>query len=655
MTQVTHRGTWLPSAHSRSSVQAACFVRGVIAAGLGLGSLAVLVMVLWISSPYPDSGPGGALRLAAGLWLLAHGVELVRYDTLSGGPAPVGLTPMLLIALPLWLTHRAARDAMDGEGDEEGEGEGSVGGDGRAYGAPGDVASAGAAFLGVVSGYVGVGVFAVFYAHGGPLPAGLVSAAVHLPLVAAAGAAGGVWTANGRPRGPLPGWVPGGAREALVRPWLRVALRAAGAGVVALTCGGSVLALASLVWHAGAAQGAVLQLAGDWSGRLAVLLLVLALAPNAAVWAAAYGLGPGFALGAGATAAPLGVVGPPALPHFPLVAALPAGEAATPVHWATLAVPVVGAGAVAWFTVRTAAPPFAVREEAWTLRETAATAALAGSGCGMAMAVLAALAAGPLGVGALAEFGPVWWRTGGAAVVWTVTLGVPAALILRVWRLRDRTPRSWRRAARAEAAAAREAGPAKRGWWRRGSAEEPRLVREAEATVGGGRRGWWRRGSGPESGAQQVEEVANGAKRGWWRRGREVAAVTDSADVAPWWRPGGRGSVGDDVSGPYDSEADFLPIGDPGATVGVDWRDSGVREVRWATLKESSGGPMAGFPAAPAPHEPQTPGPQARRDPGLPPGGRLPKPVEPPGSPLPPATAPPGELPDGPAGREEPR
>nr|MDT0525922.1 hypothetical protein [Streptomyces sp. DSM 41633] len=36
------------------------FLGGALAAGLGLGVFAVLVMVLWISSPYPDSGPGGA-------------------------------------------------------------------------------------------------------------------------------------------------------------------------------------------------------------------------------------------------------------------------------------------------------------------------------------------------------------------------------------------------------------------------------------------------------------------------------------------------------------------------------------------------------------------------------------------------------------------
>ncbi|MGW7055980.1 cell division protein PerM [Streptomyces sp. NPDC054887] len=631
MTQVTPRGTWVPSVPSRSSAQAACCVRGVVAAGLGLGSFAVLVTVLWISSPHPDSGPGGALRVAAGLWLLAHGVELVRYDTLSGLPAPVGLTPMLLVALPLWLTHRAARDAVDGGGGEEGE--------------SGPRVSGGVALCGVVGGYAAVGAAAFLYAYGGPLPAAPLSAVLHLPLVAALGAGAGVWTGGGLP---LAGW-PQGVREVVVRPRFRVALRAAGAGVVGLVGGGGVVALAGLVWHAGAAQAVFLQLAGDWSGRLALALLVVALAPNAAVWGAAYGLGPGFALGTGATVAPLGVWGTPALPHFPLLAALPGGTGPIPVQWATLAVPVGAAGALAWFTVRAAAPPFAVREEAWSARDTAAAAALAGVGCGAGAAVLAALAGGPLGVRALSEFGPVWWLTGGAAAVWTVALGVPAALILRAWRLRDRTPRSWRRAAKteeagvapvvsavrpAEVAGGEDTGAAKRRWWRRGSTgteTERTASADDDGTSGAGRR-WWRprRADGADgadgvtsgSAPRRVDGGGSGTAGSapWWRARRAMGGQSGTSGSAPWWRPGGTG--GD--TGPYDSEADFLPIGDPDATVGADWHESGSRELRWAALKEASGGLMAAFPApSTTPEEPnpakQHPsGPPPRTGPGVP-------------------------------------
>ncbi|TXS20676.1 helix-turn-helix domain-containing protein, partial [Streptomyces sp. ms191] len=47
--------------------------------------------------------------------LYAHGVDLVRTDTLSGVAAPLGVAPMLLMVLPGWLAHRAARDTSDAE------------------------------------------------------------------------------------------------------------------------------------------------------------------------------------------------------------------------------------------------------------------------------------------------------------------------------------------------------------------------------------------------------------------------------------------------------------------------------------------------------------------------------------------------------------
>ena len=169
----------------RSPGLAAGLVGGALAAGLGLAAFTVLVTVLWISSPYPDSGPDGALHVAAGLWLLAHGCELVRTDTLSGVPAPVGVTPLLLVVLPAWLLHRAGRDAADG--DEES--------------APPAVRTA---WAGVVAGYLTVGAAAALYASGGALRPSWASVAVWPPLLAVTAAGVGAWTAYGRPRGPLP-------------------------------------------------------------------------------------------------------------------------------------------------------------------------------------------------------------------------------------------------------------------------------------------------------------------------------------------------------------------------------------------------------------------------------------------------------------------
>ncbi|NUP76827.1 MAG: hypothetical protein HOV96_04650, partial [Nonomuraea sp.] len=165
----------------RSPGLAAGLVGGVLAAGLGLGSFAVLVVVMWISSPYPDSGPGGSLHVAAALWLLAHGTELIRTETLSGVPAPVGVTPLMLLALPVWLVHRAARDAVEG-GEEDGP-----------------LGSGGAVWTGVVLGYLGVGLAAAVYASGGELRPSWEWTVVSVPVLVMGAAASGVWAAYGRP------------------------------------------------------------------------------------------------------------------------------------------------------------------------------------------------------------------------------------------------------------------------------------------------------------------------------------------------------------------------------------------------------------------------------------------------------------------------
>ncbi|MBZ9638298.1 DUF6350 family protein, partial [Streptomyces sp. PSKA30] len=219
----------------RSPGLAASLLGGAVAAGLGLGSFAVLVMVLWITSPYPDSGPGGALHVAAGLWLLAHGAELVRTDTLSGVPAPVGVTPLLLLVLPVWLVHRAARDAVDGE---------------LAGRAPVGVRTA---WAGVVLGYLAVGGLATVYASGGgSLRADWVWAAVCLPVVAVGAAGAGVWTAYGRPLEPVDGVLilPRGLRRlflgAAARERLGVSARAAAAGAAVLVGGAALLGAVAL-------------------------------------------------------------------------------------------------------------------------------------------------------------------------------------------------------------------------------------------------------------------------------------------------------------------------------------------------------------------------------------------------------------------------
>ncbi|CAM5262876.1 hypothetical protein SALBM135S_04127 [Streptomyces alboniger] len=416
----------------RSPALATCMAVGAVAACLGLGALAVLVMVLWISSPFPDSGPDGVLRVVASLWLLAHGAELIRADTLSGAPAPVGLTPLLLAALPGWLVHRAARDAADPEG----------------RGHP-----ARTAWYGVLAGYLLVALCMLVYASGGEPRPGWFGAVLRVPLLVAVAAGFGVWAAHGRPRGPLPVSVrpaldllPARVRPYLVRGFFvrRRALavvRAGAAGAMALVGGGALLVAVALVLNLGQVQASYGRITNVWSGSVAVILLAVALVPNAAVWGASYALGPGFALGTGAVAAPRAVEEGPSLPPFPLLEAVPAAGPGAPLDAAVLVVPVAAGLVVAWCTVQAAAPAFGERADAWSAGRTAAGAAVSAVLCGVAMAVLAGLAGGPMGVAVLADFGPAWWLVGPAALGWTASVGVPVALVVRAWRLRKRAGR----------------------------------------------------------------------------------------------------------------------------------------------------------------------------------------------------------------------
>ncbi|MER7697469.1 DUF6350 family protein [Streptomyces sp. NPDC096095] len=598
---MTQRAPKATAERKRTLALASSLVRGAVAAGLGLGSLTVLIMVLWISSPHPDSGPGGALRAAAGVWLLAHGAGLVRPETLSGVPAPVGVVPLLLLVGPLWLTHRAARGAA--EPDERRPRPSQAG-----------------AFCGVTAGYLLVVAGAAAYARDGSLRADPDTLAFPVALVVAGAAAAGVWAAAGRPLGPLPSWSPLALQESVARSVFRhragAACRSAAGGAMVLLGGGAVLVAVALGRNAGAAQEVFLALAGDWPGRFAVLLLAASLVPNAALWGAAYGLGPGFSLGTGATATPLGLDGTPVVPHFPLLAAVPDQGPGTLLTWTALAVPVASALAVAWFTVRRAAPVDTTRAEAWSPRETALVTLLAAVGCGVVTAMLTAMAGGPLGTGALSAFGPVWWLTGPAALAWTAGVGVPAALLLRLWRLR--TPGwAWRRDVpeAEEAPAARAAGTA-------GAAEGQAVA------IGRPRRRWapWRARGGAGGGAGDAgpggpqapaaasvpapgaaPQASPGALSGpAARRAGAGFEPYDFLPTDPWHEQAGRrqgqggadGADGEDGTDGTDGKGAGREKGGKREEAGS-WHGKHLREARWASLKRGSGGLMADFPAGP--------------------------------------------------------
>ncbi|MFF7410798.1 cell division protein PerM [Streptomyces lydicus] len=624
MSQLTDRGPTLSShgrnAARRSSAIGAAFVGGVTAAGLGLGALTVAVLLLWVASPFPDSGPSRALHLAADLWLLAHGGDLVRTATPSGAPAPVAVTPLLLAVLPVWLLHRAARHtlatapappdpgrtdrgpgpagtgpgraapaaaapdaagargagprgrdgspgggpaeagpggtgpvALDtggalpagtdtGHTDQAGAAEGSASPPGAVPGpgaAPAPTHPSGTAAPGaddrddatthatthettpgpaalpagatpgmnpvrggtgrrgatglrsgfgpraadsttpaepgprtllgaLLTGYLLVAAGVLLYTSTGHLNADPLSVLLYVPGTAFATLAVTTWHVLG-PAGAalLPARLrraaaklPHRVRTRLGGPRAAAALQAAGVALLTLLVAGALLTLLALGLHAGRVRQDFLQLAPDWAGRATVLLLCLFLLPNAAVWGAAYGLGPGFTLGAGSAIGPLGASPHPVPPPLPLLGALPEAASATPgtpLTWTVALVPLCAGALLARHIARcatptpttptprtptahtsseAAAPGAATGAGAWSWWTTACVAGLAAAVCGALVAALSGLAGGALGNGALAAFGPSWWRTGLAAAGWTALIGIPGALGARAWRLR---------------------------------------------------------------------------------------------------------------------------------------------------------------------------------------------------------------------------
>ncbi|MEW2154122.1 DUF6350 family protein [Streptomyces sp. NPDC007189] len=596
---------------------AASLLGGAVAAGLGFGSFAVLVMVLWVSSPYPDSGPSGALHIAAALWLLAHGVELLRTDTLTGTPMPVGVTPLLLMLLPVWLVYRAARVAVDAPEDADG---------------PPPV-PAQTACTGVVLGYLGVGCAIALYCSGGELRPQWLWVTACLPLVATGAAAAGVWAAYGCPREPVLGALavlPGQVRRVVFgedeRARLGTAVRAGGAAVAVLLGGGALVLAVSLVWHGGAARASFLQLTEGWTGRFAVLLLGVALIPNAAVWAASYGLGPGFFLGAGHLVNPLASDPAPLLPPFPLLAAVPDAGAGTPPNWAAGLVPVVAGVTAGWFVARGAVKrpaPGAPASARWSAARTAGVMLLTATLCAAAFALLACMAGGPLGVSALARFGPVWWQAGGAVGAWTALPGMPVALTVRVWRLwRLRKPGGDIPSQGARTGAAGAGNPKDHG-----KAGDPATAKDAAKAKNPTKADGAAKAENkaePEGDTEPADPgEAEEAGRAADGTGKAKATHTDNGTQAKGTQgkgtqPGsgkeadaGRVSTARPQTMTEDDESyDVLPTDDAFPS---DWHDDLARASRWAALREAAAPPEPPAPRAgpdrtePSPDAPEPP------------------------------------------------
>ncbi|MFD0630988.1 DUF6350 family protein [Catenulispora yoronensis] len=159
-------------------------------------------------------------------------------------------------------------------------------------------------------------------------------------------------------------------------------------------------------------------MAAGVADAVGLLVLSLAVLPNAVLWSAAFVLGPGFAAGTG-TAVTVVSVKTGAVPLFPLLAAVPRGGSRMyPYSLAFLAIPVAAGIAAALVVTRARHPRLGDRARALA----AATAAVA-----LAAGLAATLAGGPLAGGRMAAFGPSGWTTAAATLV---LVGVTAAAVV---------------------------------------------------------------------------------------------------------------------------------------------------------------------------------------------------------------------------------
>jgi hypothetical protein len=400
-------------------------VIGVIAAcaaaGAGLAALTLLAVIGWIAAPHDSLGGGlpGVLRTAVQLWLVGHHVSFGLRGT-----GRIGLLPLGLVLLPGALLWRSGRWVVRTGRVER-------------------LRHVGYAALALAVPYaVLAGALAI--ASRAPLstPSSAQAAAAGFGLAFVAGGLGGARAL-----------APWGRLIALLPDRARCLVVGATGALTLLAGAGALLAGAALVTHASGFRLALEQLSPGPVGAALLLLAGLAYLPNAVIWAMAYVIGPGFAVGVGTVVAPTGtVIGP--LPVFPLLAALP-GTSQGPhagagglAGYGLLALPYLAGAVGGLLTVRTAPSPTIEAAPLWGLA--------AGVVAGCVTGVLAVVSGGPLGDGRLATVGPSGWQV---ALVAALEMGVAAAITAGIanWLLiRRRRPRA---AALSSGTSAAAAGP----------------------------------------------------------------------------------------------------------------------------------------------------------------------------------------------------
>ena len=354
----------------------------------GLIATALPVLLVWIADARSGADAVEALRAAGQVWLVAHGVDLA----IPGGS--FGLAPLGLVLLPALLLQRAG-----GHSSRECR-----------------VARLPEALRLAVAVAVPYGVLTAVVAglsRSGSVAPQSWQALGYGFLVGGLGALVGILRATRLWPAVLPA-LPDRLGRLLV---------AAGAALLVILGSGALLAGASLGRHLSQAQDLARASSPGVIGGFALLVLGLALVPNAVIWAGAWIAGPGFAVGAGTTVGPFAHE-VAAVPAVPLLAALP-GAVPVWVGLLVLALP-VAAGALAGLLVRRRVPPL----DPW---RSAGEAALVGPLAGAIAALGCWVSGGPLGGERLTAVGPSPWQVG---LVLAVEVALGAAAVAALTSLR---------------------------------------------------------------------------------------------------------------------------------------------------------------------------------------------------------------------------
>jgi hypothetical protein len=177
----------------------------------------------------------------------------------------------------------------------------------------------------------------------------------------------------------------------------RMMSRAILAAQLAMLVAGAAVLLTGLWMHLKRVEALHEALQPGVAGGVALLLLQLAFAPNALVWAASYAVGSGFALGSGSVVAPagtqLGIV-----PDIPLLGALPSAGPGDLWQLCWLAAGAVAGAIACWVAL---APRSDARFDQASL-----TGGICGVLAGATFAGLAWAASGDIGTLRLTDLGP---------------------------------------------------------------------------------------------------------------------------------------------------------------------------------------------------------------------------------------------------------